>query len=188
MALVARNALKGGRRAAVFTALGVVSGLFVWTGASAVGVSVVLEANAFAFTVLKLAGAAYLMYLGGRALISNWKHGVSEVRIPENRLAFARVNSPYAQGLLNNLFNPKIAVFFTSLIPAFITPGSSVPFDSAELAFIFAVMGLVWLMGFSIFAGTARNLLRLPRVKAGLETATGLVLVGLGLKVAMETR
>jgi len=187
MALVTRNALKGGRTFALLTSLGIVSGLLVWTGASAVGVAVLLEANAFAFTFLRLGGAAYLVFLGTRALVSNWRHNKSKISVSEDRLTMIRVNSPYAQGLLNNLLNPKIAVFFTSLIPQFITSGSSVALDSAELAAIFALMGLAWLTAFSIFASAAKNMLQLPRVKTTLETATGLVLVGLGIRVAMES-
>jgi threonine/homoserine/homoserine lactone efflux protein len=99
-----------------------------------------------------------------------------------------QVNSAYAQGLLNNILNPKIAVFFTSLIPQFVTPGVSVPLQSAELATVFAMMGLVWLTVFSILASRTREVLRLPRVKKWLDTVTGVVLVGLGIRVAMETR
>ena len=188
MALVTRNALKGGRKFALMTSLGVVSGLLVWTGASAIGVAVILETNAFAFTILKLAGAAYLVYLGTRALISNWKHNTNVPKIPEDRPAMFRVNSPYAQGLLNNILNPKIAIFFTSLIPQFITSSSSVALDSAELAGLFTLMGLAWLTAFAVFASTAKELLQIPRIKAGLETATGIVLIGLGIRVAIETR
>jgi threonine/homoserine/homoserine lactone efflux protein len=99
-----------------------------------------------------------------------------------------RVNSPYAQGLLNNILNPKIAVFFTSLIPQFITAGVSVTLDSAELAIIFVIMGLAWLVAFALLASKTQALLRLPRVKRWLDTLTGVVLIGIGVKVAMETR
>ena len=188
MALVTRNALRGGRRAALLTTLGIVSGLLVWTLASAVGVAVLLEANAFAFTALRLAGAAYLAYLGIRALVTSWRHQTTPFSIPENRFDITRMNSSYAQGFVNNVLNPKIAIFFTSLIPQFITPGPSVAFDSTELAAIFAIMGLAWLTAFSIVAGSTRSVLKLPRVKQWLDRATGVALVALGVRVAMESR
>jgi len=188
MTLVTRNALKAGRKSALVTSLGIVSGLLVWTAAAAIGIAALLEANAFAFTVVKLAGASYLGYLGLRALFSTWRDGALKVETPQSHLAIARVNSPYGQGLLSNILNPKIAIFFTSLIPQFIVPGnSSVAVDSLELAGIFAVMGLGWLTAFSIFVSTAGNLIRLPRVKKTLDTITGAVLIGLGIRVIAET-
>jgi len=187
MALVTRNALKGGRKIALLTSLGIVSGLLVWTVASALGLAILLEANAFAFTAVKLAGAAYLTFLGARALVSNWRHAAAESKLPTNHISIIRVNSPYAQGLLTNILNPKIAILFTSLIPQFITPGSSVTSDSVELAGIFVIMGLAWLIAFSFLAGSSRNLIRLPKVRRLVDTLTGFVLIGLGIKVAMET-
>ena len=187
MTLVTRNALKSGRRSAIVTPLGTVTGLLIWTASAAIGIAALLEANAFAFTVVKLAGAAYLGYLGIRALVTGWRNG-HRVEIPENHLSAVRVNSPYGQGLLTNILNPKIAILFTSLIPQFIVPGtSSAALDSLELASVFVVMGLVWLTAFSIFVGSAGNLIRFPKVKKALDTLTGIVLIGLGVKVLAET-
>jgi len=188
MALITRNAFKAGRKSALVTSLGVVSGLLVWTAAAAIGVAALLEANAFAFTLVKLAGASYLCYLGVRGLISAWRAGGGNVQIPENRFSILRVNSPYGQGFLSNILNPKIAILFTSLIPQFIIPGSSVTLDSLELAGIFSVMGFAWLTAFSVFVSTAGNLIRLPKVKKALDTVTGAVLIGLGARVLTETR
>ena len=173
----------------MMTSLGVVSGLLVWGGASAVGVAVVLEANAFAFMILKLAGAAYLGFLGIRALVSVARRASGKIQVPGNRLSIpGRVNSPYFQGLFNNIPNPKIAIFFTSLLPQFITPSSSVLLDSLELAGLFATIGLWWLAFFSLAMSTAGSLLRLPKVKDALDAITGVVLIGLGVKVATDTR
>jgi len=188
MALVARNALKGGRRSALLTSVGIVNGLLVWTAASAVGVAFLIAANAFAFEILKLAGAAYLGYLGMRTLVSNWRDSSTRPVLPDNPLPKLQVKSPYAQGLLNNLLNPKIAFFFTSLIPQFITQGASVTLDAAELAIIFAVMGLAWLTAFALLVSKSKVLLRIPSVKKWLDTLTGAVLIGLGVKLAMESR
>jgi threonine/homoserine/homoserine lactone efflux protein len=188
MTLVTRNALKAGRRSALLTSLGTVTGLLVWTAAAAIGIAAILEANAVAFTVVRLAGASYLGYLGIRALISAWRDGARNAEIPVDRSAIVRVNSPYGQGLLTNILNPKIAVLFTSLIPQFIIPGtSSVAFDSLELAGIFTAMGLGWLIVFSIFVSTAGSVIRRPRIKKILDTITGAALIGLGIRVMAET-
>ena len=135
MALVTRNALGRGRRAALLTALGIETGLLVWTGASVLGLAALLAASAFAFTAVKLAGAAYLVYLGLRTLLS--LRG-SATTAPSSRPSPAEATiaegSPFQQGLLSNLLNPTIAVFFTSLIPQFVMPGPSATLESLALA------------------------------------------------------
>jgi LysE type translocator len=110
MALVLRNGVAHGRRAAVATALGVNAGLLVWALAAALGIAAVLHASSEAFTVLKLAGAAYLVLLGARALVDAWRGtGQSLPTGPRRR------SSPFREGLLSNLLNPKIALVYTTL-------------------------------------------------------------------------
>lgn len=188
MALVTRNALRQGRKAALLTSLGIMTGVLVWIGALAVGVAAILEANTFAFTILRLAGAAYLVYMGVLALVSLRKHTRRQLQAPEHHIMAVPVNSPYAQGLVNNLLNPKIAVFFTSLIPQFVTPGPTTTLESVELAGIFAVMGICWLTAYSILASRTGSMLRSPSIRKALDAVTGTVLVALGAKVAIETR
>lgn len=107
MALVTRNAIIGGRRAALLTAIGVEAGLFVWTAASAAGLATLLETSASAFTLVKRAGAAYLVYLGGRTLLSLRKHSMNSNAQPRPIRLAASGRSPFQQGLLSNLLNPK---------------------------------------------------------------------------------
>ena len=114
MALVLQNGLTRGRRAAVETALGINGGLLVWAVAAALGIAALLHASAPAFTLLKLAGAAYLVWLGLNALREAWR---TKADAPEERPAQRRT-SPFRQGLLSNLLNPKIALVFTTLIPS----------------------------------------------------------------------
>src|SRR5271155_2386051 len=141
-ALVIRNGLRGGRKSALLTSLGVVSGLLVWTVAAAVGVAFLLSASASAFLLLKLAGAAYLGYLGVRALLAIRKRDGSiakEAKIPESGLAVGgRMNSPFIQGLFSDIFNPKTAIVFTSLMVQFVTPGPLLRVELAELGGLFA--------------------------------------------------
>src|SRR5262249_11181215 len=141
------------------------------------------------FTVLKLAGAAYLGFLGIRALISLRKNKTANFEIPNNPTSIVgRVNSPFLQGLLNNILNPKIAIFFTSLLPQFITTGTGAALGSLTLAGLFALIGMGWLLLFSTMMSTAGSFLRLPRIKRTFDALTGAALLALGIKVATDNR
>ena len=95
---------------------------------------------------------------------------------------------PWRQGLLCNLLNPKIAVLFTSLIPQFVAPGQSAPLQAAILAGIFVAITLVWLTGYALAASAAQQVLRRQRVQRMMRAITGTALVGLGVRLAVETR
>ncbi len=185
MALVTKNALTRGKRAALATALGIEAGLLVWTCASVLGIVAVLRSSEVAFTVLKLAGAAYLVYLGVTAFLS-LRSAPSEAE-PDGRSPAPR-GSPFRQGLLSNVFNPKIAIFFTSFIPQFVAPGPSAVAESVLLAGIFIVMGLIWLASYALFASTASEFLRRPRIHRVLTVATGCVLIAFGIGLAIGMR
>jgi RhtB (resistance to homoserine/threonine) family protein len=188
MALVSKNALLHGRRAALSTALGINAGIVVWTAAAALGVAALIRASATAFTVLKLAGAAYLVYLGLQAI---WLSRRRRRRHDgDHDPGSERLDPPsgFRQGLVSNLANPKIAVFFTSFIPQFVSPGESVVLSSLALGAMFNLLGVVWLVAFALFVSRAGELLRRPRVKAALDRLTGCVLVGFGVRLATEHR
>src|SRR5918992_3546116 len=155
MALVLRNGVSYGRHAAVATALGINAGLFVWALAAALGIAALLQASGTAFTILRLAGAVYLVWLGARALLDAWRG--SAVEHTERRRG-----SPFRQGLLSNVFNPKIALVFTTLIPQFVDPGGSEVAQTFLLAGVFIAMGLVWLTGYALLVAQAGALLRRP--------------------------
>jgi threonine/homoserine/homoserine lactone efflux protein len=187
MALVLRNGLRGGRRAALATALGINAGLVVWALAAALGVAALLQASATAFTLLKLAGAAYLAYLGLRLLLDSFRsrRPVNEVAAPAPALP---AGAALRQGLLTNLLNPKVAVVFTTLIPQFVEPGAGAGTQTVALAAIFVLMGLIWLTAYALaVAGVGRVLAR-PGVRAWVERVTGAILVALGFRLALEHR
>lgn len=121
-----------------------------------------LTASAEAFTIVRLSGAAYLVYLGVHTLLSLRDSPDTGDGISAGRSVAA--GSPFRQGMLSNLLNPKIAVLFTSLIPQFVTPGPSAMFDSLILAGIFAGLGLVWLVGCALVASAAATTLRRPAI------------------------
>jgi threonine/homoserine/homoserine lactone efflux protein len=192
MAMVTKNALDGGRRAALLTALGTVCGLVIWAAASAVGIVAVLRASAVAFTVVKLCGAAYLLILGVQALLAARRPDPDPVgsgqplrgRRPPRLLG----GPPWRQGLLCNLLNPKIAVLFTSLIPQFVTPGPSAPWHAAILAGMYIGFSLVWLTFYALAASAAQRVLRGSRVQRTMKAITGTAMVGLGITLAVQTR
>jgi threonine/homoserine/homoserine lactone efflux protein len=177
MALVTKNALLHGRAAARATALGVNLGIFLWTLAAALGLAAVIAASAAAFTAIKLAGALYLVYLGVRALLGS-----------HERAAVVARGSAFRQGLASNLLNPKIAVFFTSLLPQFVDAAHARPQDLLLLGVLFNCMGVVWLLTYAELAARGRDVLGRPRVKRTLDRLTGVALVGLGARLAFERR
>jgi len=176
-ALTIRNTLLGGRSGGVATAFGVVSGQLVWALAASAGLSAVLLASAPVFTAIRIAGAAYLVLLGVQALAAAIRgaHSVPADAPPRRR-------APYRQGVLSNLGNPKMAVFFTSLLPQF---GSSFA-GMLALGLLFAVLTLAWLSLYAAAVAKATGLLQRSPVRRALDAVTGLVLVALGLRVATE--
>ncbi len=183
MALVAKITLERGRRAALVTSLGICSGLLVHATASALGLSVILATSAEAFTIVKLAGAAYLAYLGVRSLRDSFRNAVVAESAPRRRLA-----TPYVQGLLNNLLNPKVAIFYLTFLPQFIDPAGDVLAQSLLFAVAHAVMGIVWLSAYAYVLARLSRLFARSGVRRWLERVTGVVLVGLGLRLAFERR
>jgi RhtB (resistance to homoserine/threonine) family protein len=185
-ALVTKNALRDGRRAALATSFGVVSGLIAWTLAAALGIAAVVRASETAFTVLKLVGAAYLIYLGVQALRAARRGQVADR--PTRDGPTPQTSRAYRQGLLSNLANPKIAAFFTGFLPQFIAPGVSVTVPFLLLGAIFVAMTLGWLCLYALVASKAGGLLTRPRVRTALDRVTGIVLIGLGLRLVTERR
>ena len=185
-ALVTRVGLGRGRGAAWFTSLGVVTGHVTWGVAAGAGVASILHASAALYNVLRLAGAAYLVWLGVHALLARDvapvtnAGAVSTVAKPAGRL------TSYRQGLLNDLLNPKIGVFYTTLLPQFIAPGQPVFVTSVLLASLFALIVALWLGCYVVLLDRAGRLFRRRGVRLALERVTGLVLVSLGLRVAFE--
>jgi threonine/homoserine/homoserine lactone efflux protein len=182
-ALVTKNALLHGRRAAILTALGVNAGIAVWTTASALGLGALLHRSETLFTAVKLVGAAYLVVLGIQAIWYSWRHG-----LPVAPATPASRRSPFLQGILSNLLNPKIAVFFTSFLPQFVSPGGPVLGQLLLLGAIFNLIGVAWLCGCAVFVSRVGDELRRPRVRAAFERLTGCVLIALGLRLATERR
>jgi threonine/homoserine/homoserine lactone efflux protein len=186
-ALTIRNSLLGGRRAGIFTALGVSTGQAVWALATSAGLAALLVASEPAFAALRLAGAAYLVFLGVQALLGALRPGARpEAKVAcERRLASAVA---FRQGVISNLGNPKMAVFFTSLLPQFAADGDASFSTLLLLGLLFCSLTLTWLAAYALAVARAGDLLRRPRVRRLVDGLTGAVLVGLGLRIASEQR
>jgi RhtB (resistance to homoserine/threonine) family protein len=187
-AVLTKNVLVHGRRAGLGTAFGVGAGLSMWTVASAVGLASLVRASAVAYTALKLVGAVYLIWLGVQALRAAGQERSSESVAPEWRRSPLGAVAGFRQGLLSDLANPKIGVFFTSLLPQFVSPGHAHLLPFLILGSIFVVMTIAWLCAYALAAaGVAQTLLR-PRVQAAMDRITGVVLIAIGLRLATERR
>ncbi len=180
-ALTIRNSLLGGRRAGMFTALGVSGGQAVWALATSIGIAALIVAFEPAFVALKLFGAAFLVYLGAQAIYAAIRGRRAEPRDAGNPVTS---RTALRQGLISNLGNPKMAIFFTSLLPQF---GSSFAALLA-LGLVFCTMTLVWLTAYAAAVAKAGDVLRKPAVKRAFDAVFGAVLVALGLRLATEPR
>lgn len=180
-ALTIRNALVGGRRAGIATALGVALGQAVWTCAAAVGVVALLRASQPAFTALRLLGAAYLVLLGLQALRAAFRRRRAEGRLAAGP-AVTTPDRALRQGLLSNLANPKMGVFFTSLLPQF----GAAFVTLLVLGLVFALLTFLWLTAYGIVVARARRFLGRDRIRRAFDAVTGVVLVALGLHLAHE--
>jgi threonine/homoserine/homoserine lactone efflux protein len=183
-AMVTKNALLGGRRSGVLAAVGVSVGLTVWTAAAAFGIAAVLRASAVAFFALKLAGAVYLAWVGVQMLRARdyLSGGIAAGGRATGGATALR------QGLLSDLGNPKIAVFFTSLLPQFVRGHGEAFVPLLFLGGVFAALTLAWLAAYAVAVGHASEPLRRPAVRKTLDRFTGLVLIGFGIRLAFERR
>lgn len=183
-ALTIRNTLAGGRRGGIFSALGVVTGQATWTVATAAGLAALLGASSRVFLALKLFGAAYLVYLGARSLLAALRRSdsASPARLqgagPNGRVA-------YRQGLISNLGNPKIAAFFTTLLPQF-APRNPSFLDFAGHGLVLCGFTLVWLTVYACVVARTADFLSRARIRRVLEGVTGAALVALGIRLAAE--
>jgi threonine/homoserine/homoserine lactone efflux protein len=185
-ALTIRNTLLGGRAGGVATALGVAAGQAIWALAASIGIVALLVASAPIFLAVKYAGAAYLILLGAQALWQAFRPDAHEAERPSP----PRRLTPLAalrQGLVSDLGNPKMAVFFASLLPQF-APADAGVTGFMLLGLIFAAMTFAWLVLYASLVARAGDWLRRPNIRRAIEGVTGTLLVALGLRIAAEQR
>lgn len=183
-ATVLRVTARDGRAAAYRAVLGHSGGVLLWAALSAVGVSSLILASEVAYDALKIGGAAVLIYLGLRSLLKR-RRGADEV----GQEAAGRVRRPagFRSGLVTGASNPKLAVFFVSLFPQFLTPGAAVLPAALAMAATIVAIDILWFSVLIYLTDRASALLR-PRVRRVMERITGGVMVALGLRLATEVR
>jgi threonine/homoserine/homoserine lactone efflux protein len=178
--VVVRNLVRGGRRLAFRTVLGVLSGLMVWVVTAALGLSAVLRASHDGYLGLRIAGACYLVFLGARSLRS------SAAQSPEPAAGPRKLRTGYPAGLLTDLLNPKVGVFFVTFLPGFIPHGEPVAYVSLLLGAIFIVLTGIY---FVLLLAASKPVLRwlaTTHIRRRLDRCTGLVLIGFGLRLALD--
>jgi len=174
-ALTIRNTLLGGRSNGLRTAQGVAVGQALWTLAASAGVAALVAASEPVFIAVRIAGAAYLVWLGLQAFVAFVRGRRDEQRTHGSRAGFR-------QGLLSNLANPKMAIFFTSLLPQF---GSGFG-ELLGLGLLFSTMTLAWLSAYALVVARTHSLLVRDRVRRALDAVTGVALVAFGARLAAE--
>jgi RhtB (resistance to homoserine/threonine) family protein len=181
-AVVVRRSAVSGRGHGMAAATGISVGVFVWVVAAATGVAALLAASAVAFTVVKVAGAAYLLYLGVKALRAALRRGgdlTLDVPDPGGQGTWAA----FAEGLLTNVLNPKAALFFVALMPQFVSSGASLP-DTLVLSAIALAGTVAWFLVVANIVGTLRKVFARPAVRKAVDGLTGAALIALGVKLA----
>ena len=184
--LTLRNTLSGGTRDGLWTMAGVCSGFVFQPLLAALGVAALFVRLPVAFTVVKMAGAIYLIYLGIQSLyeaVRLWRKPSDNGQIvggPNHQTRWKR----YREGLLTNALNPKIGVFYFAVLPQFIKATDPVLLKSIVMTLCHYGMGLLWLGAIALAAGRLRHFLTRPRVKASLDSIAGLAMIGFGARLA----
>ena len=183
-ALVLRTAAAEGSRPALRAGIGICLGCFVWGLIVALGLGALLAASEFAYTVLKWAGAAYLVYLG-----------VTLIRSPRPRFEFAGGAPPkggeavwFRRGLLTNILNPKVGIFYVSFLPQFIPADANVPVLTIAMACIHVGLTVLWFAALIAATQPISRLFRRAGVVTWLDRVTGGLFVAFGLRLALESR
>jgi threonine/homoserine/homoserine lactone efflux protein len=187
-ALTIRNTLLGGRPTGVATAVGVAVGQGGWTLAASLGLTAVLVTSEFAFAAIRLIGAGYLVYLGAHSVWIAIRPGHAEHRPAAARAIEMTPRKALRQGVLSNLGNPKMAIFFSSLLPQFVAPGSSTFAAMLVLGLVFVSMTLAWLSIYAAVVARAGHVLRRPRVRRAFDAVMGAILVAFGIRLAIDRR
>ncbi|MDA5315258.1 LysE family translocator [Vibrio cholerae] len=184
-ALVIRNTSRAGFADGCTTSLGICFGLFVHATFSAIGISAILAQSAELFQIVKMIGAAYLIWLGISSLRSLMKTGQG-IEVASLAHAQFRLIRSLREGFLSNVLNPKTAVFYLAFLPQFINPDYSPLAQSLLMALIHFVIAMVWQCGLAGALSSAKNLLKNASFMRWMEGTTGVVLVALGIKLLLE--
>ncbi|WP_433300584.1 LysE family translocator [Actinoplanes sp. CA-030573] len=186
-ALVLRAAVTMGRGPAFATALGVGAGALTWGAAAAVGVSALLTASEVAYTILRAAGAAYMIYLGVRMVAGALRRPGTGDDAVETAPAVPTFWNTFGRGLFTNLLNPKVGAFYVAVLPQFIPHGASPLGVGVLLALVHDLEGILWFSAIIAGAGALRGYLKRRQVRRAIDGGTGAVLLGFGVKLGLSS-
>jgi threonine/homoserine/homoserine lactone efflux protein len=188
MALVTSNGLRGGREPALASAFGVSLGVAIWALAAALGLAAAVRASQTVFDAVRLGGAVYLILLGLRSIVNARGSIPADEAGPRDHGPINRRGAALRQGLMTNLLNPKMALFFTGLLPQFVDRGGDALAGLLTLGAVFNLLGLTWLTGLAVVVARSRVTLACPWIRRLQERLTGTVLIVLGVRIALEGR
>lgn len=178
--VVVRSILRGGRRQGVLTALGNLCGLTIWVTCAVLGITALLHASEVGYGALRVVGACYLIYLGVQA----WRsRGTVEDEVTGNG---GVLGTGFKAGILTNLFNPKVGVFFVTFLPGFVPDGASVGLTTAAFGMIFVLLTALYWLALLGIAERVRTWMSTPKIRRRMDVATAGVLVGFGVRLATE--
>ncbi|PZS23617.1 MAG: LysE family translocator [Pseudonocardiales bacterium] len=183
--LVARNVFRGGRRGGIGTAAGTLTGLSAWSVAAALGLSALLAASRVGYDALRVAGGIYLIWLGVQSLRSRGTV-IPQTDSPSEHTIRPGLGRAYLSGVVSNVLNPKIGVFFVAFLPGFIPEGAPIVATAALLGALFVAETGVWLAVLVWLVGRGAGWLSRRGVQRWLERVTGVVLIGFGVRLVAE--
>lgn len=186
--LVIRNTARGGIRDGITTSMAICSGLFVHATISALGISLILLQSAWAFHMLKLVGAGYLIWLGITSLLAARRGQPLPVKGALKGAPAVSRWQPVKEGFLSNVLNPKTVVFYMAFLPQFIAPGDPALLKSLWLAGVHFIIANIWQISVVLMVGSAGKWLANARFAQTLNAATGTVLVIFGIRLALTQR
>jgi threonine/homoserine/homoserine lactone efflux protein len=178
-----RSIVRGGRSSGIATAGGILVGLTIWVCVAALGLAAVLRASEVAYAVLRIVGACYLVWLGVQSLRS-MRRGAAVADPPARR---GIMGTGFLAGLATNLLNPKVGVFFVTFLPGFVPSGYPVGATSLLFGAVFLVLSIAYYVVLLALAGKVTTWMSSPRVRRRMDAVTGSVLVGFGVRLAVES-
>ncbi|MEJ9307161.1 LysE family translocator [Priestia megaterium] len=181
-AIMTKNTLTVGKQGGFKTMIGICCALSIHTLTAIVGLSAIIVKSALLFSIFKYIGAVYLIYLGIKSLLTLRNQETAKT-VVESKY---KNRSSFKQGFLTNLLNPKIAVFFLTFLPQFVDPGSHTFMPFLMLGITYIVLTIVWYLFYIYLLNQISAFMKKPRTQKVIEGITGTILIGFGIKLALE--
>ncbi|EQC48640.1 translocator protein, LysE family [Bacteriovorax sp. BSW11_IV] len=185
-ALVLKSSLSGQKKILIASILGICSGLFFHALLSSIGISAIISSSQSLFTLMKYIGAGYLIYLGFKGLYEAYR---GDHLFDKDSLKINPMNSlknEFKRGLLTNILNPKVAVFYLTFLPQFTSSNGNIFFQTMGLAIIHIMMSFFWLYFIGVFVAFFKDQLQNKKIRSAIEAISGTALLAFGIKLALS--